>query len=142
MTSVADLTGIPLFSTLSADELAELATWFEARSVSEGVRLATEGAAGYSFFVLVEGSAEVTLGGEAVATYEPGDFFGEMAIAGDGRRTATVTTTSPVRILTLFGTEFRRLQQAQPAIAARLESAIQQRRQELLALRPDAGESP
>jgi voltage-gated potassium channel len=139
--SVADLTGIPLFSTLSAGELAELAPWFEVRSVGEGVHLASEGAAGYSFFVLAEGSAVVTVGDETVATYAPGDFFGEMAIAGEGRRTATVTTTSPSRVLTLFGTEFRRLQQAQPEIAARLESAMRQREQELLALRTSAPES-
>jgi voltage-gated potassium channel len=142
MAAVDDLAGVPLFSTLSAGELAGLAPWFEARSVSEGVRLASEGAAGYSFFVLVEGSAVVTVGDETVAAYAPGDFFGEMAIAGDGRRTATVTTTSPAKVLTLFGTEFRRLQQAQPEIAARLESAIRQREQELLALRAAPPESP
>ena len=106
--------------------------------MSEGVRLASEGAAGYSFFVLVEGSAVVTVGDETVATYAPGDFFGEMAIAGEGRRNATVTTTSPARVLTLFGTDFRRLQQARPEIAAQLESAMRQREQELLALRSDA----
>jgi hypothetical protein len=37
------------------------------------------------------------------------DFFGEIAILGDGRRTATVTTTSPSQLLVMFGTEFRRL---------------------------------
>jgi CRP-like cAMP-binding protein len=56
------------------------------------VRLTGEGASGYSFFVLCEGTATVTIDGNEVRALEPGDFFGELAILGDGRRTATVTT--------------------------------------------------
>ena len=50
-----------------------------------------------------------------------------MAILGDGRRSATVTTTSPSRLLTLFGTEFRRLQQTHPEIAQRIEATMRER---------------
>ena len=57
-------------------------------------------------------------------TLGPGDFFGELAILGDGRRTATVTTATPAQVLVLFGTEFRRLQQEYPEIAERIESAL------------------
>jgi CRP-like cAMP-binding protein len=135
-----DLAGIPLFDSLSEDELTQLAPRFEIKTVSEGVRLASEGASGYSFFVLAEGSAVVTVADEVVTTYGPGDFFGEMAILGDGRRSATVTTTSPAKVLSLFGTEFRRLQQTQPSVAARLEQAMQQRQQELAELRSGTSE--
>jgi CRP-like cAMP-binding protein len=138
----SDLAGISLFDGLSDDELAQLAPRFELKTVSEGVRLASEGASGYSFFVLAEGSAVVTLEDETVATYVPGDFFGEMAILGDGRRTATVTTTTPARVLTLFGTEFRRLQRSHPTVAAQLERAMRTRSRELQELRPSPGESP
>lgn len=138
MTDVADLAGIPLFARLSRDEAAELASRFETKPVGEGVRLASEGAAGYSFYVLVDGGAVVTLEGVPVASLGPGDFFGEMAILGEGRRTATVTTTSPTKVLTLFGTEFRRLQQSHPAIAALLEDAMRRRAQELLAVQRNA----
>jgi voltage-gated potassium channel len=140
MTSADDLATVPLFASLSEAELKELAAWFEVQTVGEGVRLTSEGASGYSFYVLLEGSAVVTAEDETVVTYAPGDFFGEMAILGDGRRSATVTTTSPARLLVMFGTEFRRLQQSQPAIAAHLEEAMRQRRQELLQLRPGTNE--
>lgn len=135
-----DLAGIPLFDSLSEAELTQLAPAFEVKRVSEGIRLASEGASGYSFFVLAEGTAVVTLDDEVVATCGAGDFFGEMAILGDGRRTATVTTTSPAKVLSLFGTEFRRLQQTQPSVAARLEQAMQQRQQELAELRSGTSE--
>lgn len=132
MAAVEDLAGVPLFESLSDDDRKELAGWFDVYTVGEGAKLVGEGAAGYSFYVLIEGSAVVTTDGVTVATYAPGDYFGEMAILGEGRRTATVTATSPAKLLVMFGTEFRQLQSEQPAIAARLEEAMQQRRQELL----------
>jgi CRP-like cAMP-binding protein len=141
MATVGDLVNIPLFDSLSEDDLEELATWFDVQTVGDGVMLASEGAAGYSFYVLIAGAAVVTSGDETVATYAPGDFFGEMAILGGTRRSATVTTTSPARLLVMFGTEFRRLEQTQPAIAARLEAVMRQRQEELLQLRQGAGES-
>jgi CRP-like cAMP-binding protein len=116
-----------LCANLSDEELTRVAGWFDAESVSEGVTVAGEGAPGYSFFVIAEGNAVVTSTGEELARLGRGDFFGEVAILGDGRRTATVTTTSPARLLVMFGTEFRRLQETQPEIAARLEAAMADR---------------
>ena len=121
-----DLAGIPLSDTLEPDRRASIAPWFELENVSPGVKLTGEGAAGYSFFVLRDGAATVTVDGSAVRTLGPGDFFGELALLGDGRRTATVTTDSPSQVLVLFGTEFRRLQQEQPEIAEQIESALRE----------------
>jgi len=119
-----DLVGVPLFADLEPDEREALASWFEIQEVSAGVKLTGEGASGYSFFVLREGTAAVTIDGSEVRTLQPGDFFGELAILGDGRRTATVTTESPVRVLVLFGTEFRQLQQEYPELVAQIESRL------------------
>jgi voltage-gated potassium channel len=138
--SVDDLARVPLFESLSPGELEELATWFDVQTVGDGVKLTTEGASGYSFYVLLEGTAAVTADNDTVATYTPGDFFGEMAILGGTRRSATVTTTSPAKLLVMFGTEFRRLEQAQPAIAAQLETVMRQRSEELQKLRQAASE--
>jgi len=121
-----DLAGIPLFEALEPDERASIAHWFELEDVSPGVKLTGEGASGYSFFVLRAGTATVTIDGSEVRTLGPGDFFGELALLGDGRRTATVTTASPSQVLVLFGTEFRQLQQDQPEIAERIEAALRE----------------
>ncbi len=127
MASAAQLASIPLFESLSVSDLHELAGWFDVQEASEGVRLTGEGAAGYSFYVLLEGTAEVDADGSTLADLGPGDFFGEMAILGGGRRMATVTTTSPAKLLFMFGTEFRRLQAAQPDVAARIEETVRRR---------------
>ena len=53
--------------------------------------------------------------------------FGEIAILGEGRRTATVTATEPVVVWTMFGTLFRDLQATRPDVAAALEAAMAER---------------
>ncbi len=125
--SSTDLAGVPLFASLSAAELAEAAVWFEVRDVGPGVRLVGEGATGASFFVVIEGALDVSLGGGVIASLGPGDFFGEIALLGAGRRTATVTTAAPTRVLVTFGEEFRRLQARHPALAATVEAAMRER---------------
>ena len=128
MIATADeLRSIPLFAGLSDADLETLAPWFEAKTVSEGVRLTAEGAAGYSFFAIAHGSASVSSEGNELSVLGPGDFFGEIAILGDGRRNATVTTTSPTKVLVLFGSDFRRLEERHPEIAARITETMKER---------------
>jgi CRP-like cAMP-binding protein len=121
------LTQVPLFSSLDDSALTKIAPWFTPREISEGTELAGEGASGYSFFVMVAGGATVTRGGEKIAELGPGDFFGEGAIIGAGRRGATVRTSVPSQVLVLFGSDFRRLQQEHPAIAEQIEATALQR---------------
>jgi CRP-like cAMP-binding protein len=82
-----DLAGIPLFDTLEPDERAAIARWFDLEDVGSGVTLTGEGAPGYSFYVLRDGAATVSIDGSEVRTLAPGNFFGELALLGDGRRT-------------------------------------------------------
>ena len=125
----SDLASLPLFGSLSDAERTEVAGWFAVREVGAGVRLVGEGTTGYSFFVISDGEVAITTRGEEVATLRAGDFFGEVALLGEGRRTATVTTTTASKMLVLFGMDFSRLRARFPAIAAELETAMQQRLQ-------------
>jgi CRP-like cAMP-binding protein len=129
--SPAALAVVPLFESLSESDRAEVAAWFEVKDVGSGVRLVGEGATGYSFFVISEGEAAVTAHGKEIASLGPGDFFGEMALLGPDRRRATMTTTSPTCVLVLFGEDFRRLQASYPRIAAKIETAMQTRLEQL-----------
>ena len=127
MVSVEDIAAVPIFSSLDPDQLATIANWFDAEDVGEGVKLVGEGCHGYSSFVLAEGTASVTAEGEELATLRAGDFFGEVAMLDGGRRTASVTSTAPARLLVMFGTEFRQLQDAYPEIADRITLAMRKR---------------
>ena len=122
-----DLAAVPLFASLSDSELADVAGWFEVKEVGAGVQLAGEGTTGYSFFVIGEGGVAVTRDGVELVALGPGDFFGEVALLGSHRRTATVTTLQPSRVFVLFGNDFARLRSGYPGVAAELEAAMQRR---------------
>jgi CRP-like cAMP-binding protein len=123
----SDLASLPLFKSLSEPELAKVAAWFELREVAAGVRLVGEGATGNSFFVICDGELTVAAHGEEFATLRAGDFFGEMALLGAGRRTATVTTVTPSRMLVMFGNDFTRFRATYPAVTAELDATMQRR---------------
>jgi CRP-like cAMP-binding protein len=124
---ISDLAALPLFGSLSESELAEVARWFEERKVAAGVRLVGEGATGHAFFVICDGEVAVTAEGVEIATLRAGDFFGELALLGAGRRNATVTTAVPSRLLVLFGDDFTRLRETYPAVGEELDRAVERR---------------
>ena len=86
-----------------------------------------EGAAGYQFYVIESGTAEVRQHQEPIATLGQGDFFGEMAMMGHGRRVADVVATSPMTNLAMFGTSFRELEANLPDVAAEIRAKMQER---------------
>jgi CRP-like cAMP-binding protein len=124
----SDLAGMPLFAGLSEDERERLACKFEERTAREGDRFTNEGASGYLFFVIVEGTAEAQIDDRSVGRLGPGDFFGEVAMLGEtGRRMAAVVATSDMRVGVLFGTEFRRMESEFPQVVERLRNAMNER---------------
>jgi CRP-like cAMP-binding protein len=123
-----DLAGVPLFASLSEAQRGELAPDFTVQTAEAGSKLIGEGARGYSFFVLLEGTATVTSQGSTLAEeLGPGDFFGEIALLIGGRRTASVTATSHVKLLVMSAAGFRRLQESHPAVAAEIKEAQRER---------------
>ena len=120
---------VPLFADLNAEQIAEAAARFEERHVDAGRRLTTEGGGGYFFFVIDSGTAEVTHGDVVIATFGPGDFFGETAIFQTLRRTATVTTTTPAVVLAMFGAAFASLADHIPELRQKIDAAISERLQ-------------
>ena len=112
---------------MSESELEELAEWFEVKSTVAEMQLIDEGTGGYSFFALADGQARVTANDKEIATLNPGDCFGEMALLGDGRRTASVTTTTPTTVYVMFGTEFHRLEQSHPEVVAQIRALMRER---------------
>jgi CRP/FNR family cyclic AMP-dependent transcriptional regulator len=125
------LRNVPLFSDLPEEDLQIVASWFRVEEVSEGRRMAPEGAAGYQFYVIDDGTADVTHDGASVASLGPGDHFGEMAMVGDGRRMADVIATSPMTVFAMFGTDFREMESGYPALAARIRATAEERLAEL-----------
>src|SRR5262245_21291736 len=125
--TAADLERIPLFASLSESEREELTESFQVKSTVAETQLIDERTGGYSFFALADGQARVTVNDEEIAILNPGDCFGEMALLGSGRRTASVTTTTPTTVYVMFGTEFRRLEDSHPEIVAQIRELMRER---------------
>jgi len=121
------LEGVSLFSGLSKQERGTLARWTDEVSVPAGYALATEGHFAHEFFVIEEGSAEVTSNGERIAELGPGEFFGEIGLLETERRTANVVATTPMKLIVMFQREFTQMERDLPAVADRIRSAIRAR---------------
>ncbi len=119
--------GVPLLSGCNTKELREVANLGTELSVSEGKTLTKEGKVGREFFLLINGKAKCFVRDKQVATFGPGDFFGEMALIERGPRKATVVTSAPSEVLILNGAEFERLLEASPSITRKMLGAFAER---------------
>jgi len=116
--------GVPLFSGCSKRELEEIAGIADELPFEAGRALTREGATGHEFLVLVEGSAEVKRKGKKVNTLRSGDFLGEIALITGAPRTATVTTTTPARMLVITARDFRGLLRRMPSLQMKVLEAL------------------
>jgi CRP/FNR family transcriptional regulator, cyclic AMP receptor protein len=117
----------PLFAGCSKKELEQIAMVADELDFQSGKTLIKEGAPGREFFVLVDGTVEVSREGRTIDTAGPGDFFGEMALLTEQPRNATVTTTSKVDVLILTSRSFRSLVEHNPLIALKVMRAVADR---------------
>jgi CRP/FNR family cyclic AMP-dependent transcriptional regulator len=118
---------VPLFAGCSKAELRELAVNADEVSIRKGTKLTREGRPGREFFVLVDGSAEVTQAGRTLNTLGPGDWLGEIALLTHTSRTATVTATTPLRVLVLNDRTFQRVVEGMPSIALKVLASLAER---------------
>ena len=103
---VALLRGVSIFAPLPDATLEQLASKLVRSSVPRGVAIFAQGDRGDRFYVIGEGSVEVTIDGAAVSTLEPRDHFGEVALLRDIPRTATVSAQSDVELFALERDDF------------------------------------
>lgn len=115
---------VPLFAGCSKGELRKIASIADELDLREGSALTREGDRGHEFLVLISGSAEVTQGNKLLAKIGDGDFLGEIALVLDTPRSATVTATSPVRLLVIERRAFKQLLRDVPAIQTKVLEAL------------------
>jgi CRP-like cAMP-binding protein len=121
------LEAVPLFAGLSRREREQVARWADEIDEPAGYHLVDQGTFAHEFFVLLDGTVEVRKDDRHLTDLGPGDFFGEIALVGHDRRTATVTATTPVRAIVMHSREFGAMRGAMPAVCDRIETAIRER---------------
>ena len=122
------LKSIPLFQTVSDEELEQIAPFAEEVQVEAGKELVKEGDYSYEFMAIEDGTAEVLRDGEHVADLGQGDFFGEIGLLEKDLRTATVVAKTDMRLITLTGWDMKRMEKAMPEAVDRVRAVIEERR--------------
>ena len=119
------LRAVWLFSSCTDDELGRIGASTRPREVPAGTEVTRQGDEGLEFYVAVEGDAVATVDGDEVGTIGRGGFFGEMALLDGAERVATVTATTPMKLLVLDRHDFNEmLSIAMPEITPKLLAVV------------------
>jgi CRP-like cAMP-binding protein len=113
------LNQIPIFGGLTGSECALIRELLEERAYEPGTVVIEEGTSGKELYVIDEGQADVLKrapDGHEVTIRElgPGACFGEMALVGIMRRSATVRARTALRALRLSYASVGRLAEEHP----------------------------
>lgn len=129
------LGGVPVFQTLVREDLERIAQFAVPRDFEEGEVVFREGDASDTCYIVRSGRARAIrthAGGRTLtlATFGPGDIFGELALFEDEKRSATVEAIEPTSALAVLGPDMRRLMTEHAEISARLAIALGRRLRE------------
>jgi CRP/FNR family transcriptional regulator, cyclic AMP receptor protein len=115
---------VPIFQGLDDRELGRIGASMKQRTFRTGDTVTTEGQGGVGFFVIEDGEARVTIGGDERRRLGPGDYFGEVALLTDRPRTATITAESDLRCYGMTSWDFKPLVETHGSIAWKLLQAM------------------
>jgi CRP/FNR family cyclic AMP-dependent transcriptional regulator len=122
---------LPIFATLSHEEISELAKVAVPRSYAAGQVVFREGDPGDTCFVIRSGAVKIMRehGGRTIALAElrGGDMFGELAMFGGEQRSATAQALEETTAIALLSGDIRRLLMTSPDIAVKMLEAMADR---------------
>lgn len=121
------LEAVPIFAPLPGGSLEHLAARLVPLRIEPETVIVREGDEGDRFYMLVEGTLEVSQEGATLSEMEPGGYFGEIALLRDIPRTATVTAKTPVVLYALDRDEFLAAVTGHPQSADAAETVVSAR---------------
>ena len=124
---VSQLKRIPLFSDVPDEALQKIAPFATSEEWPEGKEIIKEGGFSNHFYAIEEGSAKVERGGEHLADLKEGDIFGEQGLLEHAERSATVTSTSDIRLIKIEHWELSRMKKAMPEAYDDLVKKVEER---------------
>lgn len=124
------LRSVAFFDGLDDDALGQIAGLGQRRDVGVGTELIDQGRIGDSCYVVVEGRAVISQGGDFLAAVGPGTMVGEMALVGSRPRTATVTAETDMVLVEFGAKEFRKLLERIPEARTRVLDLLDARQAE------------
>ncbi len=141
------LNRVPVFVPLDAAELEQLSHDCTRQDFGRGERVVHQGDTGDAMYVVLEGTAIVTVKTEAdaereVARLARGEFFGEMALLTGDPRTASVTAVDDLSVLVIHKAALQAMLERRPGLAQEMAEIVELRRQGLRAVKELKDASP
>jgi CRP-like cAMP-binding protein len=133
--TIALLHSVPLFATLADEDLAEVAAVIVPRQFGSGEVVFREGDRSDTCYVVRSGRVRAVREHTdrrtiTLATFGPGDIFGELAMFEDESRSATIEALEETHVCAILGGDMRRLLREHPEIAVKLLGALGRRLRE------------
>jgi cAMP-dependent protein kinase regulator len=122
---VTQLKRIPLFADVSEEALRTIAPFATVEEWPEGKEIVREGGFSNHFYAIEEGTAKVERDGQKLADLGAGDVFGEQGLLERSERSATVTATSPVKLIKIEHWELSRMKKAMPEAYNQLVAKVE-----------------
>lgn len=116
------------FAALDEEAVRFIAAIASESSLAAGEELIREGDYSYELIAVCDGTARVHHGEETVAELQPGDIAGEMGVLEKSQRTASVTATTPMQVVTLTSWDVDKLRKRAPGALRALEEVVAGRR--------------
>ncbi len=124
--------GLPLFASLDPAQLARATSAATERVIPAGGTIVARWDQSRDFYVILDGSVDVSIGEEVVRTLRAGEFFGELGALDWGAgfsypRLASVVATTDVRVLVFPEGTLNDLVRDLPSVGKKIRAAAAER---------------
>jgi CRP-like cAMP-binding protein len=117
------LSGISLFADVGAAELETIAHDVEERRFADGERIIRQGITGSSFYLILDGEAEIRVDGKEFGTLHRGEFFGEISILLGEPPVADIVAKRDLRCVIIPGPSLEAFMLSHPTVMYRMLKA-------------------
>jgi CRP/FNR family transcriptional regulator, cyclic AMP receptor protein len=129
------LNGVPAFSVLGEDDLIQVVDVTVPRTFGTGEVVFREGDSGDTCYVVRTGQARAVRehsDGRSItlATFGPGEIFGELSMFDEERRSATIEAVEDTEAMAILGSDMRRILREHPDIAVKMLAGLSRRLRE------------
>ncbi len=124
---VSQLKRIPLFAEVPEEALAKIAPFATLEEWPAGKEIVREGGFSNHFYAIESGTAKVEHQGNHLADLKEGDVFGEQGLLEHSERSATVTSTSDIKLIKIEHWELSRMKKAMPEAYDALVKKVEER---------------
>lgn len=113
-----------LFRDMTQPELLTIAPYLEEIVYDTGATIISEGEVAQGFYLVVSGAVRMTRGKTTLMDIKPGGHFGELALARQPAKLATVRAQSATRVFVLTRDRFQEMLRHKPELGARVALAL------------------